>query len=120
MSETVIIAMAGVDVQDLHMATWDEVRREPYINAGNFLTRHNMFYGDMQVNAERAAEAFAERGKTSDAILQQAVPIEVSDELRCRLEGPADTGVAGVHDERAVAVDGEPERERASCERRNS
>ena len=111
MSESVIIAMAGVDVQDLHKATWAEVRREPYINAGTFLTRHNMFYGDMQVNAERAAEAFAERGKTSDAILQQAVPIEVSDELRCRLEGPADTGVAGVHagvhDERVVAVDGE-------------
>ena len=43
MRESVIIAMAGVDVDDLHKAVWAEVRRQPYINAGKFPTRHNMF-----------------------------------------------------------------------------
>ena len=109
MSKTVIIALAGADVEDLHKAKWAEVRRQPYLDAATFLTRHNMFHGDMSVNEERAASAFAERGRTSDAVLQQAVPLVTSEELRHRLEGPADTGIdAGcVRHEQTVAVDGE-------------
>jgi len=107
MSETVVIAMAGANVEDLHNAKWAEIRKEPYVNAGRFMTQHNMFHGDMSVNPDRATEAFAEAGRTSEAVLQQAVPITVSDELRCRLEGPAETGDAGVSHERTVAVDGE-------------
>ena len=107
MGETVVIAMAGVDVEDLHKAKWAEVRRAPYINAGAFLTRHNMFNGDMTVNCERATAAFAEAGRSSEAVLSQAVPIEVSEELRCRLEGPADTGDAGLDHEQTVEIDGE-------------
>ena len=66
-----------------------------------------MFHGDMTVNCERAAAAFEEAGKSSDAVLSQAVPRDVSEELHCRLEGPADTGDAGVTHEQAVEVDGD-------------
>ena len=41
-------------------------------------------------------------------MLEQAVPNEVSEELRCRMEGPTDAGDAGVAHERAVEVDGVP------------
>ena len=92
MAENVVIAMCGTDVKDLHNAKWAEVRRQPYINAGRFLTQHNMFHGDMAVNEGRASQAFAESGRTSEAILQQAVPIEVSEQIRCRMDGPADAG----------------------------
>lgn len=106
MSESVVIAMCGTNVEDLHNARWAEIRRQPYVNAAHMLTQHNMFHGDMEVNEERAAETFADSGRTSDAVLKQAVPIEVSEELRCRMEGPADTGEGGVQHEQAVELDG--------------
>ena len=53
---------------------------------------HSMAYDDMALNVERANELFAHNGRTSDAVLQQAVPIVAAAELKHRLEGPADTG----------------------------
>ncbi len=107
LSESVVIALAGADVEDLHNAKFAEVRRQPYVDAARFLTQHNLFNGDMSVNEERAATEFAEAGRTSDAVLQQAVPLDVSEFLKHRLSGPADTGVAGVEHEQVAAVDGE-------------
>ena len=107
MSQTVVIALAGADVSDLHTAQFAEIRRQPYLDDARLLTNHNIFHGDMSVNEERAAAAFAEAGRTSDAVLQQAVPLEVSEELKCKLCGPADTGGAGVAHEQVAAVDGE-------------
>ena len=103
MSETVVIALAGADIQDLHRAKWAEIRRQPYVDAATFTTEHNMYFGDMSVNAERAAECFATEGRTSDAVLEQAVPILASEELKHRLDGPADTGMQHEH---TVAIDG--------------
>ena len=51
-----------------------------------------MAYDGMVLNEERANELFASSGRTSDAVLQQAVPILASAELQHRLEGPAETG----------------------------
>ena len=50
MSETVTIAMAGVNIEDLHKAKWAQARRQPYINAATFLTQHNKYHTDMSVN----------------------------------------------------------------------
>ena len=81
------------------------------MDAAKFLSTHNEFYADMQVNEERAKEAFEESGCTSAAVLQQAVPIEISaEQMKMRLSGPADTGDAGLCqpcDEQMVAIDGE-------------
>lgn len=107
LSETVIIALAGADVNDLHNAKWAEIRREPYVGAAKFLTAHNLFYSDVTVSPEEAASQFAERGCTTAAVLERAVPIEASGMLKHRLEGPADMGVAGAQHEQTVAVDGE-------------
>ena len=59
-------------------------------------TRHNLFYEDMRVSHQRADEELADEGSTTDAVLQQAVPILAAEELQHRLEGPADTGCAGL------------------------
>ena len=107
LSENVIIALAGADVHDLHRAKWAEVRRQPYLDAAQFLTSHDKFYLDMRVNEARAAEDIPEADGTTDAVLQQAVPIVASEELKHRLEGPADAGGAGVLHEHTVRVDGE-------------
>ena len=119
MSESVVIAMAGSDVYDLHRARWAEVRRRPYLDAARFLTCHDVYYSDVTVNEARAEAELAESGRTTEAVLEQAVPIEISEALRHRLDGPADTGGAGtvhteptgeedIEGETCVAVDGEP------------
>ena len=60
----------------------------------------------MVLNEERAAALFAKNGRTSDAVLQQAVPVLAVAELQHRLEGPADTGCAGVSHEQCASIDG--------------
>ena len=85
---------------DLHRARWAEVRRRPYLDAARFLTCHDVYYSDVTVNEARAEAELAESGRTTEAVLEQAVPIEISEALRHRLDGPADTGGAGtVHTE---------------------
>jgi hypothetical protein len=114
MSESIIIALAGSDVQDLHRAKWAEVRRWPYLDAARFLTCHDIYYSDVTLNEARAEAELGESGRTTDAVLEQAVPIEISEALKHRLEGPADAGGAGApqmeqeEKETCVAVDGEP------------
>ena len=66
-----------------------------------------MAYDDVVLNEERAAALFATSGRTSDAVLQQAVPVLAAAELQHRLEGPADTGGAGVSHEQCASIDGE-------------
>ena len=61
----------------------------------------------MTVNEERANTDFAEAGRTSKAVLEQAVTLEVSEVLKHRLSGPADTGEAGIEHETVTEVDGE-------------
>ena len=61
----------------------------------------------MTVNEERANTDFAEAGRTSNAVLEQAVTLEVSEVLKHRLSGPADTGEAGIEHETVTKVDGE-------------
>ena len=66
MRETVIIALAGADVEDLHKAKWAEVRRTPYVDAAEFFTRHDQFYhGSVTVNHDRASTDLQESGSTS-------------------------------------------------------
>ena len=98
MSRTVVIALAGVDTdnfrEQLHAAKWAEIRRQDYLDAARFCTSHGMAYEGVSVNEERACDMFAAHGRTSDAVLQQAVPILSAGELAHRMEGPADTGSA--------------------------
>ena len=54
MSESVTIALIGSNVEDLHNAKWAEVRRQEYVDAAEFWTQHDVFYGDMVVNKDRA------------------------------------------------------------------
>ena len=61
----------------------------------------------MTVNEERANTDFAEAGRTSNAVLEQAVTLEVSEVLKHRLSGPADTGEGGIEHETVTEVDGE-------------
>ncbi len=107
LSETVVIAMVGSDINELHKAKWAEIRRTPYLDAAKLLVSHSTSYSDMSVAEERAKNEFAESGRSSEAVLQQAVPILATEELKHRLEGPADTGCAGERHEQTVAVDGE-------------
>ena len=109
MSQSVVIALAGADKEDLHKAKWAEIPRQDYVDAARFCTSHGMAYDGMTVNEERARELFADRGRTSDAVLQQAAPaLEVEGQLKHRLEGPADTGGAGVSHEQCASIDGAP------------
>ena len=66
----------------------------------------------MTANHERANASFHAEGHTSDAVLKQAVHISVPEDLRSpvtpvRLEGPADTGDAGIDPEHVVSLEGE-------------
>jgi len=106
MRESVIIALAGAEKEDLHRAKWAEIPRQDYINAARFCTAHSTAYDGMSVNEASAHSLFAEYGRTSDAVMQQAVPVLATEELRHRLEGPADTGSAGTVHEQVSAVDG--------------
>ncbi len=85
-----------------------------------FLTSHDIWYDGCCTNEERAAAEFACAGSNSDAVLQQAVPLEISEALKRRLEGPVDTGgagcAAGHNHEQVVAVDDEPVEEEAASE----
>ena len=68
-----------------------------------------MAYDGMTVKEERARELFAERGRTSEAVLQQAAPaLEVEGQLQHRLDGAADTGCTGVSHEQCASIDGAP------------
>ena len=107
MSNSVVIALAGADKEDLHNAKWAEIPRQDYVDAATFATSHGMAYNDMVVNASRAHSLFAPSGRTSEAVLQQAVPVVGAGELQHRLEGPADTGHAGHTHEQCVNIDGE-------------
>ena len=107
MSNSVVIALAGADKEYLHRAKWAEIPRQDFVDAATFATSHSMAYDTLVVNTARAEQLFASSGRTSDAVLQQAVPVTVTAELQHRLEGPADTGHAGVAHEQCVAVDGE-------------
>ena len=108
LSKCVVIALAGADVEDLHNAKFAEIRRRPYIDAGHFLTNHCLFYEDMCVNEARAEAEFAEAGRTSQAVLQQATRIlDATEYLQHKLSGPADTGEAGVVHEKIIRVDSE-------------
>ena len=109
MSQSVVIALAGADKEDLHKAKWAEIPRQDYVDAARFCTSHGMAYDGITVNEERARELFADRGRTSEAVLQQAAPaLEVEGQLQHRLEGPADTGCAGVSHEQCASIDGAP------------
>ena len=65
-----------------------------------------MAYEGCTLCEETAKELFAPHGRSCDAVLEQAVPIVTADALKHRLEGPADTGCAGLAAQRVVAVDG--------------
>ena len=56
---------------------------------------------------DTASSDLHESGSTTEAVLQQAVKIQVAENLPHRMEGPADTGCGGVDKECVVAVDGE-------------
>ena len=108
MSKSVVIALAGADIDELHNAKFAEIRRQAYIDAGQFFVKHNLFYADMEVNEQRAVEEFAESGATSRAVLLQATRIlDQAEYLEHKLDGPADTGCAGLAHEKMTKVDGE-------------
>ena len=107
MSNSVTIALAGADRNELHNAKWAGIPRGDYVDAACFCTAHNMAYESLTVNLARARELFAESGCTSDAVLQQAVPVVAHGELQHRPEGPAETGCGGTDNhEQVAAVDG--------------
>jgi hypothetical protein len=109
-SKTLLIALAGADKEDLHNAKWAQIPRDDYVTAAHFCTSHGMAYDGMAVNEDRARVLFAAHGRTSDAILQQAVPVEVDGDAMHRVDGPGDTGGAGVAPEH-----GGPERVHADA-----
>jgi len=106
MRESVIIALAGAEKEQLHNAKWAEIPRQQYVDAARFCTSHSTAYEGMIVNEATASKLLGEKGRTSDAVLQQAVPVLATQELQHRLEGPADTGCAGVAHEQVSAIDG--------------
>ena len=63
-------------------------------------------YGPLGNISGTAYALFAEGGQPSAAVLQQAVPILAGEELAHRLEGPSDTGTAGIRHEQTLAIDG--------------
>lgn len=118
LSKSVIIALAGVDKEDLHKARWAEIPLQDYVDAARVLTSHGMAYHGVALNEERAFELFAARGRTIDAVQERAAPIAAIGSLPYRLNGPADTGCAGTAEgatggcasgacEQEVAIDGE-------------
>ena len=60
----------------------------------------------MENSENHPRELFADFGRTSEAVLQQAVPVVADGELQHRLEGPADTGCGGCSHEQVATVDG--------------
>ncbi len=106
MSQSVVIALAGVEKDDLHNARWAEIPRQDYIDAARVCTAHSMAYDGCSLNEERAWQSFGVRGRTSEAVLQQAARVTMSAELQHRLEGPADAGCASMSAEQIAAVDG--------------
>ncbi|CAK0803316.1 unnamed protein product [Prorocentrum cordatum] len=105
LAESVVIALAGADVDDLSKARWANVRKGEYMGAASFLTSHSVSYNDMTCNQDRADAVMSDAGAVPEAVRSIAIPIEVSEQLKHRLEGPADA-CAGA-DEQVVRVDGE-------------
>ena len=107
LGESVVIALAGADVEDLSNAKWANVRKGEYMDAGRFFTSHSVSYADMTCNQRRADEEMDEAGSVPNSVRQLAVPIEVSERLKYKLDGPADTGDAGHEHESCVNIDGQ-------------
>ena len=105
LAEGVVIALAGVDVDDLSRARWANVRKGEYMGAAGFFTSHSVSYSDMTCNQARADADMSDAGAVPEAVRRIAVPIEVSEQLKHRMEGPADA-CAAAH-ESVVRVDGE-------------
>ena len=107
LSESVVIALAGADVEDLSRAKWATIRRGPYMDAAEFLTCHDTSFSDMSLNHSRAQADLQEGGGVVAAVKHLAVPVDVAEKLQHKLEGPADTGGGGCAHEQVAAVDGE-------------
>jgi hypothetical protein len=105
MSESITIAFAGADREDLRKARFMEVPREEYVHAAHFATRHSESYRSLTLDRAEAARQMASRGDSCEAVLAQATEIDLSQPLLCRGEGPSDTGGGGVAHEAAVAVE---------------
>ena len=82
--QTVSIALAGADPEDLHNAEQFQIPRRDFIEASRFCTEHSFAYQDCVMNEARAAELFAEKGRSIDAVVKQAVPVVAQEELRQR------------------------------------
>ena len=104
LAESVVIALAGADVDDLSKARWANVRKGEYMGAAGFLTSHSVSYSDMTCNRDRADRDMSDAGAVPEAVRRIAVPIDVSEQLKHRMEGPADA-CAAAH-ESVVRVDG--------------
>ncbi|CAK0852500.1 unnamed protein product, partial [Prorocentrum cordatum] len=105
LADGVVIALAGADVDDLSRARWANVRKGEYMGAAGFFTSHSVSYSDMTCNQDRADADMSDAGAVPEAVRRIAVPIEVSEKLKHRMEGPADA-CAAAH-ESVVRVDGE-------------
>ena len=105
LAESVVIALAGADVDDLSKARWANVRKGEYMGAAGSLTSHSVSYSDMTCNRDRADRDMSDAGAVPEAVRRIAVPIDVSEQLKHRMEGPADA-CAGAG-EKVVRVDGE-------------
>ena len=68
LSETISIALAGCNKDDLDRATWAEVPREAYMTAVRFCVAHSEAYAELTINEERGRELFAEIGESCQAV----------------------------------------------------
>ena len=78
LSQSVIIALAGTNLDDLKTARWANVRKREYMAAARFLTAHSVSYANMTCNQTRADAQMGYAGSVPEAVRRVAVPIEVS------------------------------------------
>ncbi|CAK0888958.1 unnamed protein product [Prorocentrum cordatum] len=83
-----------VDVDDLGRARWANARKGECMGAAGFSTSHSVSYSDMTCNQARADADTSDAGAVPEAVRRIAVPIEVSEQLKRRMEGPADACAA--------------------------
>ena len=116
-ADTISIALAGCNPEDLDKARWAEVPREAYMTAVRFCVAHSEAYEKIQIDEAEAAKRLSAAGRSCVEVLQQAATIETRGSIPFRLDGPADGEEAeirvgeGVLEENGAPVDAEMESE---------
>jgi hypothetical protein len=89
-ADSISIALAGADVNDLEKTRWARVPCEAYLTAVRFCVAHSKAYEHIAIDEEAARECF--RNMVPEEVRSQATGVKVAAGVALRSSGPCRPG----------------------------